>query len=62
MNDRFWMTIEKDLRFNCEIKNFGCETKFFVSESIITDYGVGWVDRTKQFNLSSTQPLPGLNI
>ena len=52
------MRIEKDLRFNCEIKNFGCETKFFVPKPIITDYGVGWVDRTRRFNLSSTQPKP----
>jgi len=41
------MKIEKDLHFYCEIKNFGCKTKFFVSDSIITDCGVGWVDRTR---------------
>jgi len=52
------MRIEKDLHFYFEIKNFGCETKFFVPKPIITDYGVGWVDRTRRFNLSSTQPKP----
>jgi len=58
MNDRFWMRIEKDLRFYFEIKSFSCETKIFVPKPIITDYGVGWVDRTRRFNLSSTQPKP----
>jgi hypothetical protein len=52
------MRIEKDLRFYFEIKSFSCETKIFVPKPIITDYGVGWVDRTRRFNLSSTQPKP----
>lgn len=58
MNDRFSIGIEKDLRFYLEIKSFSCETKFFVPKPIITDYGVGWADRTRRFNLSSTQPTP----
>jgi hypothetical protein len=41
------MMIEKDLRFNFENKNFGCQTKIFVPKSSITDYGFGWVDRTR---------------
>ncbi|TAF37791.1 MAG: hypothetical protein EAZ69_06270 [Oscillatoriales cyanobacterium] len=48
MNYRFWMRIEKDLRFNFENKTFGCQTKIFVPKSIITGYGVGWVDRTSR--------------
>lgn len=55
MNDRFSIRIEKDLPFYFEIKNFGCQTKFFVLNSIITDSGFGWVERTRRFNLGSTQ-------
>jgi hypothetical protein len=55
MNDRFLMRIEKDLPFYFEMKNFVWQPNFFVSKSIITDSGFGWVDRTRRFNLCSTQ-------
>jgi hypothetical protein len=41
-----------------ENKKFGCQTKFFVPKSIITDAGFGWVDRTRGCELTSTQPIP----
>jgi len=50
--------MEKDLRLYFENKKFGCQTKFFVPNYIITDSGIGWVDRTRRFELSSTQPIP----
>lgn len=42
----FGLGIEKDLPLYFENKKFGCQTKFFVPNSIITDSGFGWVDRT----------------
>jgi len=41
-----------------ENKKFGCQTKFFVPNYIITDSGFGWVDRTRGCELTSTQPIP----
>ena len=57
MKDRCWIRIEKDLLRYFENKKFGCQTKFFIPKSIITDSGCGWVDRTRGFDLCSTQPI-----
>ncbi|MEG4808392.1 hypothetical protein QUA79_12930 [Microcoleus sp. F8-D1] len=58
MNDRFWIRIEKDLPLYFENKKFGCQTKFFLPNSIITDSGFGWVDRIRGCEVTSTQPVP----
>ncbi|MEG4572103.1 hypothetical protein QUA56_05160 [Microcoleus sp. N3A4] len=54
----FGLGLKKKLPFCLENKKFGCQTKFFVPNSIITDSGFGWVDRTRGFELTSTQPIP----
>ncbi|NJK74722.1 MAG: hypothetical protein HC942_12395 [Microcoleus sp. SU_5_6] len=52
MNGRFLMGIEKDLQF--DLKNKGFLFPIFT----IADFGFGWVDRARGFELISTQPVP----